>query len=214
MRAGLNPACSRPCIGFKLRSQTSPRNGSGVFIPQKAQRECPWACGPPKWMKTRFARVVESKVWDASSTERRAPPIGSGASPRATRPVVVEWMFQACTTSCRLRMCCRPRSVLRRVPFCAVFLGRNSVRHSCFPPIAIAQFLLPGLCIGFQCGEIRICSPQELLPAIALNGTVQDRLHGLPLIFGHLAKQLMGSRADANVGSAGCRLHKFYRTAP
>jgi hypothetical protein len=33
-------------------------------------RECPWACGPPKVMKTRATGVVESIICGASSTER------------------------------------------------------------------------------------------------------------------------------------------------
>ncbi len=34
-------------------------------------RECPWACGPPKVMKTRRAASVQSIICTASSTERR-----------------------------------------------------------------------------------------------------------------------------------------------
>jgi hypothetical protein len=41
----------------------SARNGTATV------REFPWACGPPKVMKTRRADFLESMIWTASSTE-------------------------------------------------------------------------------------------------------------------------------------------------
>jgi hypothetical protein len=35
-------------------------------------KECPWACGPPKWIKTRSGGIVKSITCDASLTERYA----------------------------------------------------------------------------------------------------------------------------------------------
>src|SRR5258708_1343148 len=76
-----------------------------------------------------------------------------------------------------------------------------------FPKRSLPEFLLPRLWIAPQRRKVRVSGVQESFTAIKLNRCIEHRLHGLLLLMGNLPEQCMGTRAKANVGSAGRGLH-------
>src|ERR1019366_9530875 len=81
------------------------------------------------------------------------------------------------------------------------------VRQRLLPQLTLLYFLLPRPRIALQRLKIAVGRAQEALPAIAVDGPVQNRLHRRLFLFRQLPQQLMRVRADADVWRAAVGLH-------